>query len=173
MKYFGKSPNIVVGSDGTTYGPAEARISRNPITFTPDMVSGPSTSGEYENGKIRVNPNSPSIGAPGMPVDVGNVIRHEEVHALMDKIPNNMKVASNPIEYMPLVRPVRASTMGNPQDEVPAYAITQPPGQVGAHTLYGGPASAGDQASYVGALLNNIARINPQIAAQMQRLRSK
>lgn len=190
-KFFGSAP--VVDKEGTTYGPAQARISRTPIEFTKNLMSGPTAAGEYEQApgglsgllahipglsninspQIRVNPNSPSIGMPGLPGNVGAVVRHEQAHALMDKLPNSDKVASHPVEYMPLVRPTRRSYSGDPTDEVPAYAVTQPSGQMGQPQLGMGQVPAHQQDAYVQALLANIARINPAIAAQMQRLRSQ
>lgn len=196
-KFFGHddAQATVVGKDGTTYGPAQARISKTPIDFTDQMAHGSRAAGEYDSveptalnklldnmrgqispptGTIRINPNSPSIGVPGMPKDLSATIRHEEAHALMDKLgPIDLqnKVASSPMEYNNLRVPVSSSYGGRTPEEVPAYALTQDPGQVGQPQLNVQQVPAAHQQAYVESLLNNIARINPQLAQQMSRLR--
>lgn len=153
-----KQSNVVRGADGTTYGPAQARVSRTPIEFSENMPS-PQTQGEFipAQNKIRVNPNS--AGYP-----TSQVLRHEQIHAVLNGLPNaGQQVAQQAPGFSDIANRVAGTGTGNMADEVPAYMGQSPTPQI-----YG--ISPEQRNAYVQGLAAQLQKLDPKIAAQFQQL---
>lgn len=153
----GKQMQVVRGADGTTYGPAQARISHSPIQFTEDMPA--SRQGEYfpKTDTIKVNPNS-----AGYPVH--QVLKHEQIHAILSKLPSEgIPQTTSAPGYADIAQRVQGNVQGNPGDEVPAYMGQSPvPGMYGI--------SPEQRNAYIGGLQQQLEKLDPGIAAKFARL---
>lgn len=153
----GKQMQVVQGADGTTYGPAQSRISRTPIEFTEDMPA--LRQGEYfpQSDKIRVNPNS-----KGFPVH--QVLKHEQIHAILSKLPQEgVPQSTSAPGYSDIAQRIQGAVQGNPADEVPAYmGQSQTPGFYGI--------SPEQRNAYIQGLQQQLTKLDPKIADRFARL---
>ena len=151
-----KTP-VVRTADGTTYGPAQSLVSRTPIDFDEDMPAN--RQGEYfpQTNRIHVNPNS-----KGFPVS--QVLKHEQVHALLQTLPNGgaSQTTSAP-GFMDIARRLQGTRAGNVEDEVPAYMAQSPTSE-----FYG--VSDDQRNAYVNGLTQQLQKLDPTLAAKFQRL---
>lgn len=152
-----KQPHVVQGTNGTTYGPAQARISRSPIEFTEDMPQ--QRQGEYfpQTDTIRVNPNS-----TGFPIH--QVLKHEQIHAVLSKLPGEGTPQSTSAPgYQEIASRVQGNVQGNMGDEVPAYmGQSQTPGFYGI--------SPEQRNAYIQGLQQQLMKLDPKIAERFSRL---
>lgn len=113
-----------------TYGPAQERRTRTPISF--EHLS-PNFEGDFHPSDpiSSIIANIRSAPAPGtiridpdQTNDVGRVIRHEGIHAVLDRLPTSKarELAESSPVYSKIAANLQASgRVGNPADEAPAY----------------------------------------------------
>jgi len=153
----GNKISTVRTADGTTYGPAVSLVTRTPIDYTEDMPSN--RQGEYfpKDNKIRINPNS-----KGFPTK--QVLRHEQVHALLQGLPQaGAPQTTSAPGFMDIARNIQGTRAGDVQDEVPAYMAQSPTSQ-----FYG--ISDQQRNDYMKGLMDQLTKLDPGIAAKMTRL---
>lgn len=112
--YFGMVPPNAVR--------AVTRVTRTPIKFT-DKLSDSKDYGEYDpqTKTISINPNAPS--------DLGTMIRHESIHALMDQVPGSGQMAAQSAGYPDIAKQM-AGVGGDPTHESVAYMGSYPTSQI-------------------------------------------
>lgn len=112
LNYFSSAPQPVRTGPGQSYGPAVSRITRTPINFT-DQMSAAKNAGEYDPSTKAITVN-PRIDDPG------ETVRHESIHALLDRVPQSSAIAGSSSGY-PEIQQVLSRVGGDPRHEVPAY----------------------------------------------------
>jgi hypothetical protein len=154
----GRQMQVVQGADGTTYGPAQSRISRTPIEFSENMPSA-RTQGEFipAENRIRMNPNS-----KGFPIN--QVLRHEQIHAVLNGLPNaGVPQAEAAPGFSDIAQRVQGAATGNMGDEVPAYmGQSQTPGFYGI--------SPEQRNAYIQGLQSQLVKLDPKIAERFAKL---
>lgn len=151
LSYMRGDPAVMRTEPGQTYGPAVSRITRTPISFAPGVNKG-----EYD-------PATRSISIdPTKSTDVGATIRHESIHALLDKVPGAPQMAAASTGYGDLQK-FFSGGMGDPRYEAPAYL-----GAGGAQFL---GLSDVVRKSFLDDFQNRLAAANPQAAQSFERVR--
>lgn len=150
----GNKLSTVRTADGTTYGPAVSLVSRTPIEYG-DLDSH--TSGEFypDKNSIKIDPKKGNVSA---------VTRHEQVHAILNSLPQaGAPQTTSAPGFMDIARRLQGQVAGNIEDEVPAYMAMNPTSQ-----FYG--VSDAQRNNYMQGLVNQLQKLDPTIAAKMQRL---
>jgi len=152
------------------YGPAQARITRTPITFDTSLP----TAGLYQTespihkiasailpslfqpgGKITINPEGTA--------DLSKTTRHEEIHAALDKLNQSGKLdelaAQNP--YYSQLKP--NVDVGDMPAEMPAYIGTADNAELGIPDILSN--------KYYGKLVQQLQQLDPNLAKIYQRLK--
>ncbi len=163
MSNFGRSPSAggpIRDSSGTTYGPAMTRLTRTPLSFTdnPRAFQTPGAIGEY-------NPNSKSIMVNPTINDPGETIRHESIHALLGRMPQQQQsdVAVGAPNYGAIANTLSKQVAGQMYQEVPAYMGSSPTSKfLGV--------SQKDRDDYLQHTRDVLMQLHPEIGAHFQRL---
>lgn len=141
-------------ADGTTYGPAMSRVTRTPIEYG---ELPPHRSGEFypDKDSIKIDPNKGNVP---------QVTRHEQIHALLNKLPmaGAPQTTSAP-GFMDIARVIQPQIAGDIENEVPAYM-----GQQSNSGFYG--ISDAQRNQYMQGLVGQLQKLDPSIAQKMQRL---
>ncbi len=139
---------------GVTYGPAVSLVTRTPVEYG---ELPPNRSGEYY-------PDSKSIKIDPRKGNVSRVTRHEQIHALLDRLPQSgAPQATSAPDFMNIARSLQGTVAGDMQNEVPAYMAQQPnSGFYGISDL--------QRNNYIQGLAAQLQKLDPNIASKFQRL---
>lgn len=155
-------PNGAVWTDpSTSYGPAQSRYTHTPINFV--NSGAPTQAGEYTGsggvGQITINPNVAANKG-----GVGTVIKHESIHALLDRLPDatQQSLAQAQPGYQAVANTLSPIVSGHMPYEVPAYMGSSKQGYLGL------PQTTQDQ--YTQALADHLNRNYPDIGKIFQQI---
>jgi hypothetical protein len=141
-------------SPGEDFRPAATRISRTPLVFQKIREK---QSGQYD-------PSTKSITVdPFKADDIQGTIRHESIHALLDRLPNQDSLTTAQPGYSNIAAAVARVAGGNPAHEVPAYLGSAPNSQIP-----GIPDSVRN--SYMGGLVQALFKLDPALARKITQL---
>lgn len=156
-------PELLTVDDYKNAGPAFSRRSRVPIKFTSEGLGG--DNGQYSTtlmsnliaGLISKNRAGTIKVDPDTPEGIHQTIRHEDVHALMNReqlpeIPPGILTAFN-----------RSGRAGVPETEIPAYMTAYSPGQVPEFT-------PDKRQIYMQAFLSNLMKSNPVLGGSLSKI---
>jgi hypothetical protein len=155
-------PNGVVWTDPTTsYGPSQSRYTRTPINF----VNGgnPNQAGEYTGtggvGQITINPTVAANKG-----GVGTVIKHESIHALLDRLPDAIQqsLPQGLPGYQDVANALSPIVTGNMAYEAPAYMGSSKQGYLGLPQT--------KQEQFTQALTDHLNRNYPDIGKIFQQI---
>lgn len=142
----GMAASPVVGPDGTTYGPAQSRISRTPIAYSTSLAH----QGEYNPQTDTINVNPTIDNQPMHPL-----MQHEVMHSILAKLGTNQAQATAAPGYADIASHISAAS-GDPTHEAPAWAASG--------DIYGVPTAT--RQGYLGGVLDNITALGrPDVAA--------
>jgi len=142
-------------ADGTTYGPAESLVTHTPITY--GSLPGAGYAGDF-------NPQTNTIKIDPSKGNVSQITKHEQVHALLNRLPNaGVAQTQSAPGYQNIATRLNGTVQGNLPDEVPAYMAQSPTSQT-----YG--VSDAQRNAYMQGLVGQLQKLDPTIAAKLQRL---
>jgi hypothetical protein len=143
--------------DGVTYGPAVSLVSRTPISYG---TLPPNRSGEFypDTKTIKIDPTKGNVA---------RVTRHEQIHALLDKIPmEGAPQTTSAPGFMDIARTLQPMVAGDMENEVPAYMAQQP-----TSGFYG--ISDQQRNAYMGGLVDQLQKLDPNIAQRIAKLANR
>lgn len=171
-EYFRPGSTAVYTQPGQSYGPAQARLTRAPITFGPlehNMNGMYSARMGPIGGGIQIDPTGNDV-SKSYNGDVGNVIKHEIAHSILSNTPedydNLLTMASRNSHYWAMAKGLTHSSRGGDMpNEVPAYAAESNPERYGI--------SQQDRDAYLHTLLDQLRSTDLVKASQYSRLIGK
>ena len=150
---FGSKLTSMRTEPGVTYGPAVSLVSRTPISYE---ELPPNRSGEFfpDTKTIRIDPRKGNVS---------KVTRHEQIHAILDKLPmEGAPQTTSAPGFMDIARRIQGSAAGQMENEVPAYMGAQ------NSQFYG--ISDEQRNAYMQGLVAQLQKLDPNIAQKMMRL---
>jgi len=133
----GMAQTPITGVDGTTYGPAQSRISRVPVVYSTSLAH----QGEYNPQTDTISVNPTIDNQPMHPL-----MQHEVMHSILAKLGTNQPAATTSAPGYADIASRISPASGDPTHEAPAWAVSG--------DIYGVPTAT--RQGYLGGVIDNL-----------------
>lgn len=162
-----QNPEAVVGN--TSYGPAQARVTRTPVDYSTNLPTAGLFQSESPIHKI-ASAILPSVFPPGGHItinpsgtsDVGRTTRHEEIHAALDPINQSGQLDALNADNPAFTEAQPNTDIGEKNQEMPAYAGSGELSEVGVNPII--------SQAYIGKLRDQLFKLDPAMAKMYNKL---